>query len=99
MKINPIEYWEKVLGFLAFDWVAVESNGESITANFMSMYGEIYFQKTFSEISEARDFLSSCKFQLFVPTPERMEFRNPTQLSQFTISELQQPDRIYLEPD
>ena len=99
MKIEPVEYWEKVLGFLAFDWVAVESTGDIITAHFMSMYGEIYFQKTFSEIREARDFISSCKFHLFVPTPERLEFRNPTQLSQFIISELSQPDRIHLEPD
>ena len=98
MKIDVLEFWEKPLEFLQYDWAAVELTGDSAAIHFMTMYGEIYHQAEKAGPSEARAYLDSLGFSLFVPTPERLQFRGPHQLTTFALSADPQPERIHLRP-
>jgi hypothetical protein len=98
MKIEIVEWWEKLLEFLAFDCAAIEFNIQgSVRIHFMTMYGEVYFQSDHDDIESARTFLEKCRFRKFDPTPERLQFRGPHQVSHFYLAETPKSDRIFLE--
>jgi uncharacterized protein (DUF924 family) len=99
VNIDVLEFWEKPLDFMQYDWAAVELAAESsATIHFMTMYGEIYHQAERAWPAETKDYLASLGFELFVPTPGRLQLRGPHQLSSFTLAAAPQPERIHLRP-
>lgn len=98
LQINVFEWWEKILGFLQIDCAAIEILGDNAAKiHFMTMYGEVYFQAERSTADDARAFLQECGFKLFDPTPERLQFRGPHQVTRFAMAEKEQPERIYAQ--
>jgi hypothetical protein len=96
MEIHVFEWWEKILGFLQFDCAAIEILGEDgANIHFMTMYGEVYFQAKRPTAEDARAFLQECGFTRFDPTPERLQFRGPHQVTRFVMAQKEQPERIY----
>jgi len=98
MRIHVSEWWEKTLGFLQFDYAAIEVlGGGGANIHFMTTYGEVYYQAKSPAVEEARPFLQECGFRRFDPTPERLQFRCPHQVTHFIMAQKEQPARIYAQ--